>query len=159
MALLRDQPRYNLLVRKERGGSTGGDGALGGNGEEHFTHAHAGIFPTFAACTWKASQSRSFLGIFLHLESKDATISDMAASSSPAEFHKTSRYLLLLLCCCLLQAMILEIIIRLHMIPSPSPPAEAYNSPRHWDSRAEHSGWRERVAPCCGRGLMTTASV
>lgn len=48
----------------------------------------------FHTGTWKASHSRSFFGIFLHLESKDATISDMAASSSPAEVHKTSRYLL-----------------------------------------------------------------
>ena len=43
--------------------------------------------------TWKASHSLSFLGIFLQRESNDATISDITASSSSADVHKTSRYL------------------------------------------------------------------
>ena len=43
--------------------------------------------------TWNASHSRSFLGIFLQRESNDDTISDITASSSSAEIHKTSRYL------------------------------------------------------------------
>lgn len=46
-----------------------------------------------AKSTWNASHSRNFLGIFLQRELKDVTISDMVASSSSAEVHKTSRYL------------------------------------------------------------------